>query len=355
MALCDSSVLTGQEGSITFKPPGTSVCVRDFSAWGTDGTTSHITLPCDSDFRVGDVVNLFEEDGGNLDSAYTASTFALTATVGGAVQTFGSHVAGSGYTSGSHVVDLLGGSGTGARARVTIAGGEVTSAQLLSAGSGYHHSDQLTFNLPGGGSGFAIEVGDVSVADAAPFTLTDYYVVGAGTDSNGNPGSSAFERGTAITVAGDGGTGSADNDLPAHINIKLSEWFAVCGVREFSLDISRDELDVTTLPCGEGGTGCDTLAAFRSTQAGYASATGTMSVYFTCDQDNIANRLLGASLLKSQAGASVRCTSALNTAVENSTTPPRFTSRLRSPSPACPSRSIPTIRPPASCPSASPR
>jgi len=26
-------------------------------------------------------------------------------------------------------------------------------------------------------------------------------------------------------------------------------------------------------------------------------------VYFTCDQDNIANRLLGASLLKSQAGA----------------------------------------------------
>ena len=41
MALCDSSVLPGREGSITFKPPGTSVCVRDFSA-GTDGTTSHI-------------------------------------------------------------------------------------------------------------------------------------------------------------------------------------------------------------------------------------------------------------------------------------------------------------------------
>ena len=39
MALCDSSVLTGQEGSIVFKPPGTSVtppCV-DFSCLrGTD-------------------------------------------------------------------------------------------------------------------------------------------------------------------------------------------------------------------------------------------------------------------------------------------------------------------------------
>ena len=186
-------------------------------------------------------------------------------------------------TSGSHVVDLIGGSGTGARARVTIAGGEVTGAELLSAGSGYKHSDQLTFTLPGGGSGFAIEVGNVSSADVTPFALTDYYVVGAGTDANGNPWIqlSASEGGDAITVAGDGGTGTADNDLPAHINIKLSEWFAVCGVREFSLDISRDELDVTTLPCGDSGTGCDTLAAFRSTQAGYATATGTMSVYFT--------------------------------------------------------------------------
>ena len=69
MALCDSSVLTGQEGSITFKPPGTSVCVRDFSAFGQDGTDTHITLECGADFRVGDVVTFTEEDGGNLDSA----------------------------------------------------------------------------------------------------------------------------------------------------------------------------------------------------------------------------------------------------------------------------------------------
>ena len=105
-----------------------------------------------------------------------------------------------------------------------------------------------------------------------------------------------------------GGTGSADNPLPAHINIELADYLSVCGVREFSLDISRDELDVTTLPCAETGesTGCETLAEFRRTQAGYASATGNMSVYFTCDQENIANRLLSSSVLKSQTGASVR-------------------------------------------------
>lgn len=211
MALCDSSVLTGQEGSISFKPPGTSVCVRDFSAWGTDGTLSHITLECGADFRSGDIVTLTEEDGGNIDGSFTDGTsYKVQAT---------------GKTNGIQWITL---------------------------------------------------------------SLTTDNVV--------------------IECAGDGGTGTADNPLPAHINIALAEWYSVCGVREFSIDVSRDELDVTTLPCSSGDTGdaCETLAAFRSTQAGYASGTGTMSVYFTCDQNNIANRLLGSAFQKSQAGAAVK-------------------------------------------------
>ncbi len=211
MALCDSSVLTGQEGSISFKPPGTSVCVRDFSAWGTDGDDSHITLECGADFRSGDIVTLTEEDGGNLDGSFADGTsYKVQAT---------------GKTNGIQWITL---------------------------------------------------------------SLTSDNVV--------------------ISVAGDGGTGSADSPLPAHINIALADWYSVCGVREFSIDVSRDELDVTTLPCTEGTStdACETLAAFRSTQAGFASATGTMSVYFTCDQNTIANRLLGSTFLKSQAGAAVK-------------------------------------------------
>ena len=211
MALCDSSVLTGQEGSISFKPPGTSVCVRDFSAWGTDGTLSHITLECGADFRSGDIVTLTEEDGGNIDGSFTSGTnYKVQAT---------------GATSGVPWITLS------------------------------QTSDDVV-----------------------------------------------------IDCTGDGGTTGADTPLPAHINIALADWYSVCGVREFSIDVSRDELDVTTLPCTEGtsAAACETLAAFRSTQAGYASATGTMSVYFTCDQNNIANRLLGSTFLKSQAGAAVK-------------------------------------------------
>ena len=85
----------------------------------------------------------------------------------------------------------------------------------------------------------------------------------------------------------------------------------MCGVRSFSIDISRDELDVTTLPCADdpqqaNTDACETLASFRATQSGYANATGTLEVYFTCDQATLANRMIGSSILRNQNGAAVK-------------------------------------------------
>jgi len=303
MALCDSSVLTGQDGKIEFKPPGTSSCVRDFSAFGTDGVTSHITLPSSHDFRVNDVVVFSEEDGGNLDSAL-ASSFTPRAGVAGEVLALGSFVAGSGYPVSltDSPVTFTGGSGSGATGTVSTDGtGGITAVTLVDGGSGYKSTDQL--GISGAalttGSGCIVEVETVSTASGG--STSAYYVVGR---SDTWIEVSSSMNGTPIAMAGDGGTGTADNELPAHINISLADFYAVCGVREFSLEISRDELDVTTLPCSVGVE--SKLAAFRSTQSGYAEATGSMTVYFSCDQENIANRLLGASILKSQAGARVK-------------------------------------------------
>ena len=212
--LCSDSVLTGQEGTILFTPPGTSACLRDYSPFLT--TSNRIYLPCGSSFIVGDTVVFTEEDGGSIDTGITAGTDYVIATVG---------------------------------------------------------------------------VGASSDTDAS------------GADMEGVP----FITLTGVTIAGDGGTGSADTALPAHINVALSAYQSVCGVRDFSIDISRDELDVTTLPCAEDtAKGCENLAEFRKTQAGYANATGSMTVYFTCDQSNISNRLLSSSVLKSQTGAKVK-------------------------------------------------
>ena len=326
MALCDSSVLTGQEGSISFKPPGTSVCVRDYTPFGQDdGVATHIVLECGADFRVGDIVTFTEEDGGKLDSALSPGTPRSATLAIGAITALGSFVGGSLYTEGTYNgVALTGGTGTGATANITVDNtGEVSAVTLVSGGQGYLSTDQLSAtaaDVGGTGSGLVIEVETVFQPAASGMS---YYVVGTGKTTNGEEwievGVAA--NGAAIAMNGDGGTGAADSDAPAHINIRLADWFSVCGVREFSLEIERDELDVTTLPCSDGGDdGCTRLAAFRSTQAGYASATGTMSVYFTCDQENIANRLLGSSLLKSQSGATVRlyvCTKYENNQVDN--------------------------------------
>ena len=301
--LCDSTVLTGQDGMIQFKPPGTSVCVRDFSAFGTDGDATHITMPCTHDFRVNDIVIFREEQGGNLDSAFAGSTRAYAST--GEILSLGQFVAGSGYTASQTDVEceLEGGTGTGAKANITTdVSGNVSAVTLTAGGSGYLSTDQLTVKNTSpiiAGSGCVIEVESVSTATGS---AAAYYVV-ARTDDWIAVSSS--QNGTAISVKGDGGTGTADNELPAHINVELADWYTVCNVRSFSVEVSRDELDITTLPC-EVNAGCDKLASFRSTQSGYAEATGTIEVYFTCDQETISNRLLSASLLKNQAGARVK-------------------------------------------------
>ena len=207
---CNTSALTGQEGSIYFKPAGTKFCLLDHTDFpaGDD-----ITVPTDNDYRVGDAVAFYEEGTANIDSALTAST-------------------------------------------------------------------------------------DESV--------TSYFIIAIG-DDNDTITVSATDGGAAVTMNGDGGDGDADTPGDAnHIRVQLADFTVVCQVREFSIEITREELDVTTLPCDPCSAGSGKYAAFRRTQSGYASGTGSMTVYFTDDQTSLANRLLANVMLKSQEGAQVK-------------------------------------------------
>ena len=206
---CSQSVLAGSDGSVYYTPAGTKFCLEDFVDF-PDG--DDITVPSQHDFRVGDPVNFFEEDGGALDKALTAST-----------------------------------------------------------------------------------------ESNGVYTLTTYYVV-AKTATTIQV--SATKGGTAISLAGDGGTGSANS--AGHIKIQYGPAEASCMVREWSCSFEREELDVTTLPCGVTSNEASKYASFRKTTPGYVSATGEMTIYFIDDDTALSNRMLDNIMLRSQEGAAVR-------------------------------------------------
>ena len=103
----------------------------------------------------------------------------------------------------------------------------------------------------------------------------------------------------AITFQGDA-TGS---DQANHFEISLSEYSSICSIKEYSLSLERESIDITTLPCKPcQGTGSK-YASFRTTAPGYAAAEGSMTVLFSKDSTSASNRLLANAMLQDQAGA----------------------------------------------------
>ena len=141
----------------------------------------------------------------------------------------------------------MGRAGDSARATVEIGvGGVISKVTVTSGGQNYSDGDVVYLALDNGGGTVAILMVPVGgVSDVR---------------GNSNEGSYTF---------------------------RLCDFQTVCGVRSFSIDLSRDELDVTTLPCSVSEACGKELASFRKTQAGFATATGTLEVYFTCDNESV--------------------------------------------------------------------
>ncbi len=322
MASCDNTVLTGQEGLIQFKPLGTTNCIDDYCPFmGT-----RIYLPCSADYDIGNCievepvkvpVNKGQSDDGGTSVITEGDTYyivddgkgvsgdvdacgndmegvpyiVVATTEGGSPITWDNSEAGDEVSSGSLVVGTTiavttqgtnyngGSSGTlpgveiisnsggrGAVATLNVgAGGAITSFKVTSGGENYTAGSNIGFETPNG----------------------------AGTDAV-----YALQAADVMDVRG--------NSSEGHYMFRLCEFQTVCGVRSFSIDLSRDELDVTTLPCTVNEACGKELASFRKTQAGFATATGTLEVYFTCDNESIQNKILQGSLQRTQGGASVR-------------------------------------------------
>lgn len=89
-----------------------------------------------------------------------------TAATTGQIATLGAITGGTLYTAGTYPnVPLTGGTGSGATANITVAGGAVTAVVLVNPGTGYTVADSLSAaaaNIGGTGSGFAIPVATIN-------------------------------------------------------------------------------------------------------------------------------------------------------------------------------------------------
>lgn len=105
--------------------------------------------------------------------------FQATAGSSGMVGTLGAITGGSLYTAGTYAnVALTGGSGSGATANITVAGGAVTVVAILNPGTKYVVGDTLSAaaaTIGGTGAGFSVSILSVSINSSLAGGTVGYY------------------------------------------------------------------------------------------------------------------------------------------------------------------------------------
>jgi len=76
---------------------------------------------------------------------------------------------------------------------------------------------------------------------------------------------------------------------------------AVGSVREWSFEITRSEIDVTTI-----GQEVGQYAPFRTYITGFADGSGSATVYTTDDDTNLSSRMIEDVIQRTQAGAQMK-------------------------------------------------
>jgi hypothetical protein len=120
---------------------------------------------------------------------------------------------------------------------------------------------------------------------------TTYYVI-AYTASSGALQVSATAGGAAVNITDDG-TAAAPNEF----EVFYADYAAVGQVQSWSFEISRAEIDVTTI-----GQTAGQYAPFRAYIPGFADGTGTATIYVTNEDSALSNRMVEDVVQRQQVG-----------------------------------------------------
>ena len=187
-------------------------------------------------------------------------------------------------TSGALYYKPAGTLGQFAETDVSVSGDSFTVATYLN----FKVGDPVKFSVVDtttGGSGSGTLPAGITAG-------TTYYVI-AYTASTGVMQVSATSGGSTITITDDG-TAVAPNKF----QVEYASFASVAQVREWSFELTRDEIDVTTI-----GNTPGQYVPFKTFIAGFADGSGSATVYFTDTDDALGNRMIEDVLQRIQTGA----------------------------------------------------
>ena len=170
---------------------------------------------------------------------------------------------------------------------VDTVGDEITVAPFLN----FKVGDPVVFSVVDTTDGSA----GTGTLPAGITAATTYYVISY-VNTTGVMQVSATSGGSTITIT-DTGTVAAPNSF----QVEYAAFASVAQVREWNFEITRDEIDVTTI----GGTPGQ-YVPFRTFIAGFADGSGSATVYFTDTDDTLGNRMVEDVVQRIQTGASFK-------------------------------------------------
>ena len=186
-------------------------------------------------------------------------------------------------TSGALYYKPAGTSGTFPETGVTIATDVITIQPYLNLKVG----DPVVFSVVNSQTG-AAGSGTLPAPIAA---ATTYYVL-TYTAATGALTVSATLGGTILAITDDGTAVS-----PNEFQVEYAAYASVGQVQSWSFEISRAEIDVTTI-----GQTAGQYAPFRAYIPGFADGTGTATVYVTNEDAALSNRMVEDVLQRQQVG-----------------------------------------------------